>query len=59
MAKTSVDLAAGASGWGIAGITDVVVGGPITVNGVSVQQRTASVATSGAKSFLKLEAVQQ
>jgi len=58
-AKTSVDLAAGPSGWGIAGITDVAVGGPTTVNGVSVQQRTASVAASGAKSFLKLEAVQQ
>jgi len=29
------------------------------VNGVSVQQRTASVAASGAKRFLKLEAVQQ
>jgi len=58
-AKTSADLAAGPSGWGIAGITDVAVGGPTTVNGVSVQQRTASVAASGAKKFLKLEAVQQ
>jgi len=58
-AKTSADLATGASGWAIAGITDVAVGGPRTVNGVSVQQRTASVAASGAKRFLKLEAVQQ
>jgi hypothetical protein len=58
-AKTSVDLAAGAGGWSTAGVTDVAVGAPTTaVNGVSVQQRTASVAVSGAKKFLKLEGVQ-
>jgi len=59
MAKTSVDLAAGAGGWSTAGVTDVAVGAPTTAaNGVSVQQRTASVAVSGAKKFLKLEGVQ-
>jgi hypothetical protein len=57
-AKTSSDLAAGAAGWSTAGVTDVAVGAPTTVNGVSVQQRTASVAVSGAKKFLKLEGVQ-
>jgi len=58
-AKTSVDLAAGAGGWSTAGVTDVAVGAPTTAaNGVSVQQRTASVAVSGAKKFLKLEGVQ-
>jgi hypothetical protein len=53
-AKTSSDLATGAAGWSTAGVTDVAVGAPTTVNGVSVQQRTASVAVSGAKKFLKL-----
>jgi autotransporter-associated beta strand protein len=57
-AKTTADLAAGASSWGTAGVNDVAVGSPTTVNGVSVQQRTASVAASGAKKFLKLEGVQ-
>jgi hypothetical protein len=57
-AKTTADLAAGASSWGTAGVNDVAVGSPTTVNGVSVQQRTASVAVSGAKKFLKLEGVQ-
>ncbi|NBT35802.1 MAG: DUF5011 domain-containing protein [Betaproteobacteria bacterium] len=58
-AKTSVDLAAGAGGWSTDGVTDVPVGAPATAaNGVSVQQRTASVAVSGAKKFLKLEGVQ-
>jgi len=57
-AKMSSDLAAGAAGWSTAGVTDVAVGAPTTVNGVSVQQRTASVAVSGAKKFLKLEGVQ-
>ena len=57
-AKTSVDLAAGAGGWSTDGVTDVAVGAPTSVNGVSVQQRTASVAVSGAKKFLKLEGVQ-
>jgi hypothetical protein len=57
-AKTSVDLAGGAGGWSTDGVTDVAVGAPTSVNGVSVQQRTASVAVSGAKKFLKLEGVQ-
>ena len=57
-AKTSSDLATGAAGWSTAGVTDVAVGAPSTVNGESVQQRTASVAVSGAKKFLKLEGVQ-
>jgi hypothetical protein len=57
-AKTSVDLATGAGGWSTAGVTDVAVGAPTSVNGVNVQQRTASVAVSGAKKFLKLEGVQ-
>ncbi|NBS50498.1 MAG: DUF5011 domain-containing protein [Verrucomicrobia bacterium] len=57
-AKTSVDLGAGAGGWSTDGVTDVAVGAPATVNGVSVQQRTASVPVSGAKKFLKLEGVQ-
>jgi hypothetical protein len=58
-AKKSLDLAAGAAGWSIDGVTDVPVGGPTTAeNGVSVQKRTASVAVSGAKKFLKLEGVQ-
>jgi hypothetical protein len=57
-AKTSSDLAAGAAGWSTAGVTDVAVGVPTSVNGVTVQQRTASVAVSGAKKFLKLEGVQ-
>ena len=59
-AKKSLDLAAGPAGWNTDGVTDVPVGGPTTAeNGVSVQQRTASVAVSGAnKKFLKLEGVQ-
>jgi hypothetical protein len=58
-AKTNSDLATGAAGWSTAGVTDVAVGAPTTAaNGVSVQQRTASVAVSGAKKFLKLEGVQ-
>jgi hypothetical protein len=56
--KTSADLAAGPSGWVTDGVTDIAVGTPITVNSVSVQQRTASVPVSGAKKFLKLEGVQ-
>ena len=58
-AKASVDLAAGAAGWVTSGITDVAVGGPTTVNGVSVQQRTASVAVTEGQKFLKLEAGQE
>ena len=57
--KTSADLAAGPSGWVTDGVTDIAVGTPITVNSVSVQQRTASVPVSGTKKFLKVEAVQE
>ena len=57
--KTSADLAASPSGWVTDGVTDIAVGTPITVNSVSVQQRTASVPVSGAKNFLRVEAVQQ
>jgi len=58
MAQTSADLATGAAGWGTSGVTDVAVGTPRTVNGVSVQQRTASVSASGGKKFLRIQAVQ-
>jgi trimeric autotransporter adhesin len=57
--KTSADLAASPSGWVTDGVTDIAVGTPITVNSVSVQQRAASVPVSGAKKFLKVEAVQE
>jgi hypothetical protein len=58
-AKKSLDLATGPSGWNIDGVTDQADGAPTSVNGVSVQKRTASVAVSGAnKKFLKLEGVQ-
>ena len=57
--KTSADLAAGPSGWVTDGVTDIAVGTPITVNRVSVQQRTASVPVSGTKKFLKVEAAQE
>jgi len=57
-AQTSADLATGAAGWGTSGITDVAVGAPRTVNGVSVQQRTASVSASGGKKFLRVKAEQ-
>jgi autotransporter-associated beta strand protein len=57
-AQTSADLATGAAGWGTSGITDVAVGAPRTVNGVIVQQRTASVSASGGKKFVRLKAVQ-
>jgi hypothetical protein len=57
--KKSLDLATGPSGWNTADVTDDTVGGPTTAeNGVRVQKRTASVAASGGKKFLKLEAVQ-
>ena len=58
IAQTSADLATGALGWGTSGVTDVAVGTPRTVNGVSVQQRTASVSTSGGKKFLRVKAEQ-
>jgi hypothetical protein len=58
-AKKSLDLAAGPAGWNTDGVTDQADGVPTSVNGVSVQKRTASVAVSGAnKKFLKLEGVQ-
>jgi len=57
-AQTSSDLAAGVAGWGTSGVTDVAVGTPRTVNGVSVQQRTASVSASGGKKFLRVKAEQ-
>jgi hypothetical protein len=57
-AQTSADLATGAAGWGTSGVTDVAVGTPRNVNGVSVQQRTASVSASGGKKFLRIQAVQ-
>ena len=57
-AQSSSDLAAGAAGWGTSGVTDVAVGTPRTVNGVSVQQRTASVSASGGKKFLRIQAEQ-
>ncbi len=57
--KVSVNPAAGAAGWATSGITDVAVGGPTTVNGVSVQQRTASVAVTEGQKFLRLEAGQE
>jgi hypothetical protein len=57
--KTSADLAAGPSGWVTDGVTVDNVGTATTVNGVSVQQKTASVPVSGAKKFLRVEAVQE
>jgi len=57
-AQASADLATGAAGWGTSGVTDVAVGTPRTVNGVSVQQRTASVPVSGGKMFLRVKAEQ-
>jgi autotransporter-associated beta strand protein len=57
-AQTSADLATGAAGWGTSGVTDVAVGTPRTVNGVSILQRTASVSASGGKKFLRIQAVQ-
>ena len=57
--KTSVDLAAGPSGWVTTDVTVADVGLPREVNGVNVQQKTASVPVSGAKKFLRVEAVQQ
>jgi hypothetical protein len=57
--KTSDDLAAGPSGWVTTDVTVADVGTPRPVNGVNVQQKTASVPVSGAKKFLRVEAVQQ
>jgi len=55
--KTSADLAAGSGDW--VNVIPVDVGVPRDVNGVSVQQKTASVAVSGVKKFLRIEAAQQ
>jgi hypothetical protein len=55
--KASADLAAGPGEW--VNIIPVDVGVPRDVNGVSVQQKTASVAVSGVKKFLRIEAVQK
>jgi hypothetical protein len=57
--KTSADLAGGPSGWVTADITVDNVGAAREVNGVIVQQKTASVPVSGTKKFLRVEAVQQ
>jgi len=58
-AQTSADLATGGAGWGTSGVTDVPVGEPTTaINGVRVQQRTASVSVSGGKKFLRIQALQ-
>ena len=57
--KTSADLAAVPSGWVTTDVTVDNVGTATTVNGVNVQQKTASVPVSGAKKFLRVEAVQE
>ena len=57
--KMSSDLASGPSGWVTTDVTVSDVGVPRQVNGVNVQQKTASVPVSGAKKFLRVEAVQQ
>ena len=55
--KTSADLAAGSGDW--VNVIPVDVGVPRDVNGVSVQEKTASVPVSGDRKFLRAEAVQQ
>jgi len=57
-AQARASLATGSADWGTSGVTDVAVGSPRTVNGVSVQQRTASVPSSGAKMFLRIKGEQ-
>jgi hypothetical protein len=57
--KTSADLAAGPSGWVTTDVTVADVGAAREVNGVMVQQKTASVPVSGTKKFLRVEAVQE
>jgi hypothetical protein len=57
--KTSADLAAGPSGWLETGVVVADVGPAREVNGVIVQQKTASVPVSGTKKFLRVEAVQE
>ena len=56
-AQTSANLATGAAGWSTSEVINGV-GTTSTVNGVSVQQRTASVSASGGKKFLRIQAVQ-
>jgi autotransporter-associated beta strand protein len=55
-AQTSDDLATSPSGW--VNVTPEDVGVPRNVNGVSVQQKTASVSASGASKFLRIQAEQ-
>ena len=55
--KTSDDLALGSGDW--VNVIPVDVGVPRDVNGVSVQEKTASVPVSGDRKFLRAEAVQQ
>ena len=57
-AQARASLATGSPDWGTSGVTDDPVGSPRTVNGVSVQQRAASVSSSGGKMFLRIQAVQ-
>jgi hypothetical protein len=55
--KTSADLAAGPGDW--VEVIPVDVDVAREVNGIIVQQKTASVPVSGTKKFLRVEAVQQ
>jgi hypothetical protein len=57
--KTSADLAAVPSNWITTDVTVANVGAAREVNGIIVQQKTASVPVSGTKKFLRVEAVQQ
>ena len=57
-AQARASLATGSADWGTSGVTDVAVGSPYTVNGVSVQQRKASVSSSGGKMFLRIKGEQ-
>ena len=57
--KTSADLAAAPSGWVTTGVTVDNVGAAREVNGVSVQQKTASVPMIGDRKFLKLEVLEE
>jgi hypothetical protein len=56
-AQASANLATGAAGWSTSEVINGV-GATRTVNGVSVQQRTASIPLSGGKKFLRIQAVQ-
>ena len=57
--KTSADVAAAPSGWVTTGVTVDNVGAAREVNGVSVQQKTASVPMIGDSKFLKLEVLEE